>query len=61
MCTAEADTLHALSASTRASGGPSAEAVAQLQAMFPAASTEQINSALQRGGNDVNRSVEYLL
>lgn len=49
------------SASTRTGSTPSPEAIAQLQAMFPAASAEQINSALQRGGNDVNRSVEYLL
>ncbi|KAK9897263.1 hypothetical protein P389DRAFT_55154 [Cystobasidium minutum MCA 4210] len=48
-------------ASTRTAAGPPAEAVAQLQAMFPSASVDQINSALQRGGNDVNRSVEYLL
>lgn len=48
-------------ASTRTGSTPSPEAVAQLQAMFPAASAEQINAALQRGGNDVNRSVEYLL
>jgi len=48
-------------AGTRATSAPSPEAVAQLQAMFPAATRDQINSALERGGNDVNRSVEYLL
>ncbi|CAD6569317.1 MAG: hypothetical protein CYPHOPRED_003281 [Cyphobasidiales sp. Tagirdzhanova-0007] len=50
-------------AGTRAASAPAppAEAVSQLQAMFPQASAEQINSALQRGGNDVNRSVEFLL
>ena len=52
------------SAGTRAASSappPSAEALSQLQAMFPQATVEQINSALQRGGNDVNRSVEFLL
>ena len=55
--------LQNFSAGTRAASAPAppAEAVSQLQAMFPQASAEQINSALQRGGNDVNRSVEFLL
>jgi len=48
-------------AGTRATSAPSPEAIAQLQAMFPEATRDQINSALERGGNDVNRSVEYLL
>lgn len=48
-------------ASTRSAGEPSADAIAQLQAMFPSASAEQVTAALQRGGNDINRSVEFLL
>jgi len=48
-------------AGTRAAGAPSPEVVAQLQAMFPSATAEQVQSALQRGGNDINRSVEFLL